>query len=313
MSGEQPNPVERHEYDNVRELETEHARYLIVYNNHGYELPPELLDGKDALFLELVYPRDQKTLSQKLSERVDPQAENQDPDGYVRDQLLLRAAREQVPVYLVDTTEQIYTEFKMENEMENQGKLQVLEAGAGVALLVSASKDLGQQDKTPITRRDFLRRLRGLAKAIGGAYLVSPAVENSVFGHLAGLLGHPSEKDLARQSHRAIAGINQVLHPEMKSGVLHYRNTVMAEKAEAAAQRLGATLGRKPEVVLPVGAEHFGIEEELRRNSAQRVSDIEARLGESAVRENVVVRVDFAQSQEDPTAVHVGLSQFRAW
>lgn len=309
MSGEQPNPVERHEYDNVRELETEHARYLIVYNNHGYELPATLLDGKDALFLELVYSNDKKELGQKLLERVDPQAENQDPDGYVRDQLLLRAAREQVPVYLVDTTEQIYTEFKMENEMENQAKLQMLEAGAGVALLASANKDL-RQGKAPVTRRDFLR---GLAKGIGGAYLVSPAVENFALSHLAGALGHPNEKNPARQSHRAIAGINQVLHPEMKSGVLHYRNTVMAEKAEAAAQRLGATLGRKPEVVLPVGAEHFGIEEELRRKSAQRVSDIEARLGESAVRENVVVRVDFAPSQEDPTAVHVGLSQFRAW
>jgi hypothetical protein len=302
------------ELPNLVELETGQAYYRIFYNNHSIPSDPESLKGCDAFFTEFVY-RDLQSVGQRFEESLKKDAPSEETI-FKSDQqgirpVILRVAETNVPIFLVDASNRSLEATSLKDEFFSKLVVKIAEGGAALFVLKSLNLDLAKDissDKK-MSRRDFLKR--GL-KLAGGSYLISPAIESVAEWLVVNTEKQPDERTWKRWVQRETAGVNQWLHPEFKTKLVDFRNTLMAQKSEAAAKVLQQTLQRKPTILLAVGGAHFGIEKSFRQLEQTRIEEIKGTLKDKTGIENVVVRIDFLPQDEEGNRP-VEIQQIPAW
>ena len=275
---------------NIFELETQHAHYKIVYSLHSIETNPRILEGVDAVLLEM--PNDFKT-EQDVIHQVNFELKGQagtskyglSAETQYR-QLFQAIAETQQPVYFVDVDDSSPAMKDLEaKSLDRMPKLGLLETGAGIYLSAAGIQDLKKstENKKP-TRRKFMT---GLSKLLGGLYLGShiPEVATMSFDDV------DDEGSIRRKINKSFIRLNDAIHPEIRGNVLNARNMLMAQKADAIAQQFEEDLGKKPTVAIIVGSEHAGIENDLQLSEEKRIQALKEIFGNEFKNQSKIIRL----------------------
>jgi hypothetical protein len=267
-TGEEEAKRIRENLENVFNVETPHAQYKIVYSRHYIMNNPEIVANVDGVVVEGTGAfKDRDDVDRFISNSTHPNDQIANPQYK---EIFKRIMRENKPLYLVDINTSSPSSKTDVNIAAIKGTyLPAAEAGAGVALGMSGVKDL-RSEKTP-TRRRFLK---GISKIFGGAYLGS---------HLPAQLTsdtvEQSEQSSLRKMNKTLTRFNNRIHPETTGYAITMRNTLIAQKSEAVAQELQKEIGKKPVIAILIGADHVGIEDELKLSEEERILKLKDKLG----------------------------------
>lgn len=267
---------------NVTQLETENARYQIVYSIHNRINNPNVIQGADAVVLEATDITTKKKLLEILKweteEKTDPIVSFLTAPQYK--EIIQAAFANRTPMYFADAVET--AGFKREDKIVDF--VVPVEELAALGLGLSAAKDLKQTD-----RRAFIT---GVAKAAGAAYLSSsiPQIATEMAAGTT-FFSEPDESSISRKAERVVGGINEAIHPEQHTEMVTSRNTLIAEKSEIIAKLLRKELGRKPQIAIVIGAAHFGIEDELAASESERIRRLRKEYGENLPKEQTILRI----------------------
>ncbi|GEM_PF-4223803 len=141
----------RHLPENIKEVETQFAKYNIVYSTHDVPNKPETIQGVDGVVLErLLREFPAITDQEAMTDIAMPQLQYHD--------VLRRAAEDETPVFFVDLVAEpgVFDRIVRERRLKAYGLVSI-EAVLALGLIGSLVKDT----KEPMGRRKFL----GVARA----------------------------------------------------------------------------------------------------------------------------------------------------
>ncbi len=150
----------------------------------------------------------------------------------------------------------------------------------GGTIVWAGSKYLSQ----PVTRREFIKRTAILTLS---GYFSLPAIKEAT-APIA------SRSPSMRKIDRAI----DTVHPETKSAIVEGRNSLLAQKSEAVAKLIGKELGHKPEIAISIGAAHYGLGNELQKNTRERIRELKNYKDINLEKESLIVRIDFEKAED---------------
>ncbi|MDQ3014295.1 MAG: twin-arginine translocation signal domain-containing protein [bacterium] len=262
-----PNAQEN--LENVVELETNSARYKIIYGNHLIETSAKSLDNVDAVLLE-----DEAEKPEKGDSHF----------GYIAQykSIIERAQNDHIPIFRVDVED--YSDVHTSMAGKHFG-LPILESYVAGKLLEKRDENDESLLNTHVvkTRRTVMNTIR---KSLAG-YLLTPLVTLG-----SGITGSMSEKSLLRKTFRTLNRFNSKFHPELRGKYLHGRNDLIAQKSETIAKGLSAELNKKPTIAIVIGALHIGIEDSLRSSETDRLLRLQDSFGNSLSNHSYINRFD---------------------
>jgi len=278
---------------NVARVETDNAAYSIAYSVPILEANPELIEGSDALILEMPYgPEDAElAVGNELYNTVGGYANTMveeflakryglTPDALPpKFQKIIAAALEKnVPLYLVDSRNG-YSFAHADSEMTNEIiRTAGWVAGGGLAMA-------GINDFAKSTRRGFLA---GLGKTLAGLPLTLPFLEKT-----PRLLApyEPGVDGLSHKTRKHLEAWNDATSPWLHDKNLETQNLLLAQKSETLGRWLTEKLGRKPNLSLVVNDERVGIERHLKDSEENRMRSLKEVFGESLSEKAGVAKV----------------------
>jgi len=285
---------------NVAELETANAHYRIVYSNHTVATNPAVIDGSDALALEVgirpvtmdVQRQAQVELFHELyGNTVDVMPTFPGKPQY--HDVLPHAFEQDMPVYFIDGTQVdpraveepgLELPLSADEELSSRSVKGGIESLLGLAALSSGA---GQLHKP--TRRTLVP---GIAKVLGGSWLLS-SLPQALAERTAMSQATPEadEHSVPRRVEKTMESVNHTLHPELRTVVVDVRNALLAQKAETLGRWLTKKIGRKPIITLVIGGMHVGIERELSANESDRVEELKGAFGSTFSAQGQVTKV----------------------
>lgn len=275
---------------NIKIIETDEARFRIIYGRHYEVQQPEDLGSAEVLAIEFSDPENDY-VSPRNAEKLMVRAKE-----YKQYKLIVeKAQQESKPIFFVDNpTVNPWTDI-LEFECT------VLEALAGCSLFYFFAKDIVETKRKKISRREFFKMsIKGMA----GAYLINP-----FFTYMLGAIDTMGDSSCGAAA-RFLFNFNERFHPETGFAVLILRNHLMAQKLTTIAKSISDFKGEKPEIGIVVGAYHVGIEKALRKSNEERIKSIDRILhfpGLKEAREKIafIARLDFNKEQNKWVATEI--------
>ncbi|MEJ0053782.1 MAG: twin-arginine translocation signal domain-containing protein [bacterium] len=224
---------------NVAELETENAKYKIVYSLHNIPTNPGVLERSDALVLEMTDINDGEIAKSEVTTHMNGHS---GASGKLQYQDVLPTALDRgMPVYFADAMG--FSEEAVFSEMIKREVITQAEGTVGIGALVGGAISLKKNQSRP----DRRKLLGGIAGLTSGIWLNMPRAENLVQRALyADNTREPEEGSLYRTIDKKLTDANYHLHPETRTKVRDVRNTLIAQKAEKLGKWLTAKLDKKP-------------------------------------------------------------------
>lgn len=267
---------------NVVEIDTNDAKYSIVYSTHTIASDSEAVTDANGIILEL-------TGNYQTQELAQSQLEFISKPNFTYNRIIKFAAEKGKPIFLVDLSADTGRKHAAADFLKTS-LVPVVETMVALGFVLSEVKNL-IKPKQNISRRGFLRKG---SKAAVGAYLLSPQLE-IFLNNLAtgGYSSVPEEGSNYRKAERLTRKFNKIAHPELHSVVDHVRNDLIAQKSEAIARMMIEDSGERPNLSLLIGSRHTGIEDSFESNPDERVERLRKELGDDLVEERFIVRIDF--------------------
>ena len=240
---------------NLIEVENAEGKFRLILSQHLAQEPIELLYGVDANCFEYT----------SLSLYKDPHFAAHLARMYYRDEdgvyhpHILDSRFGLKPIYFIDTDSI--------KSILAESVLTVAESYTGLKVLDSAVTDL--QDKTPLSRRDAVKRIfRITGKTMLGTYLASAPLALSA--HLVSFFGADVDSMKWKVS-TALDKAGKKIHPETHTVTIVLRNLIMARKAIIAARDVRKEISEKPLISITVGMAHNGIADILENMSEKEI------------------------------------------
>jgi hypothetical protein len=284
------------EFKNAVHLETDNARYTIVYGVHTIAQDPKVLQGSDGLVLEMAGDYSDPT-------EIDSHLRGMQNNFKQTTQIIEHARTNRIPIYLVDTIH-LNTQNELLRLQEDSEKKQNY---AGIFAVLGLLSTIGVVTSKGMNRRNFLKSAAGAGGAfVGAGYLSLPEIEMYLTKQMTKGIKQPEQDELLTQVFNLLHKMNETLHPKTRELIYRLRNLLIAEKAEYLGHlHKVRSRGKKPNLTLLVGQAHTGIEQFLQQSFEERANPILEKLRAAGVDESTIAKVDYLDPEFNPKKVNV--------
>ncbi len=286
----------------IARLESLNARYVIEYGRHNKMSTTEVLNDSDALVLEVISDFTSKEKVVGIVNGIAFERGQKMWHPYVV--IMQEAFRRKKPIFFVDMVPS--------KELGSMGREQRIAEIIRSVETLTGGLLIGDSVRTPAVKETGRRSLLATgAKATLGTWLLSHIPEQVSGAAARSFVADttPFEGSVSRRLEKSFGAINSTIHPETRTMVVDTRNVLIAQKTETVARYLAAELGRKPQIALEVGADHFGIERELLVSEGTRIQTLKDDLGDQFSEQGTIARVELVTDMNGQSKLEITLIQ----